>query len=210
MPVILGVGVAILVIVLLAVRLAYGPTFAQEDGPKVLVIGDSITDLGQQELKDELDAEYSLSLDGKTSFRTDEQLPSAERWSTRDFTQVVINLGTNDVIQGTSPSDAAANLEAMAQLFPTATCIHVVTVNELIPAEANPVADELARELNDQIRTLPSRNPRVRVIDWAAIVNEEKALGVDLTIDGVHPSDEGYVLLAQAYSEALDSCPVPE
>jgi hypothetical protein len=206
MPVILGVGVALVLIVLVAVQLASGAA-SQSDKPKVLVLGDSITDRGQQALKDELGPLYSLSMDGKTSFRTDQQMPSAERWSSREFEQVVLNLGTNDVIQGSGVDQGAQNLAAMVAMFPQASCVHLVTINEMIPREASPTAMRDAKALNEQVRALAAADPRIRIVDWAAIVSDEYAAGTNPTMDGVHPTEEGYEALASAYRTSLDTCP---
>lgn len=207
MPVILGVGVAIVVVTVLAIRMAYG-SVEPSDKPKVLVLGDSITDRGQQALKDELGPTYSLSMDGKTSYRTDQQLPSAERWSTRAFEQVILNLGTNDVIQASGVDEGITNLTTMASLFPQATCVHIVTINEMIPPKASPTAARDAVALNERIRAMAA-DPRIRIVDWARIVADETAAGNEPTIDGVHPTEEGYEALAAAYEDSLATCPTP-
>jgi hypothetical protein len=204
-PVVVVVGIAIVVVTVLAVRLAYGAA-TSHDKPRVLVLGDSITDRSQAALKDELGAGFDLSIDGKTSFRVGQQLQSAERWSSRDFDQIVINLGTNDAIQGAAVEQSAADLAAMVALFPEARCIHLVTVNEDIPAEADPEAARRAAQLNHHLWTLAAADPRLHVVDWAALVRAELERGAEPTLDGVHPTDDAYELLAVAYAASIRPC----
>jgi lysophospholipase L1-like esterase len=198
-------GAVIVIMVVLAVRLAHG-TWSDAAGPTVLVLGDSITDRGQWALKDRVGPAYTLWTDGKTSYRSDEQLPSAERWSTRSLDQVAINLGTNDVIQGWPTDRTAATLSTMVSLFSEADCVHLVTVNEYPSKETRRGAARSAKQLNEQIRSLASADPRVRIVDWAGIVEAELRRGVDPTTDGVHPSEDGYELLSAAYETSFDSC----
>jgi lysophospholipase L1-like esterase len=119
---------------------------------------------------------------------------------------VVINLGTNDVVQGWPIDQSAAGLEQIVSLFPDANCIHLTTVSEFMPDRTSTTeADAIA--LNDAIRTMAATNPQIRIVDWNEIVAEQQAAGVDLTSDGVHPTDEGQQLLVDAYEESMLACP---
>jgi lysophospholipase L1-like esterase len=202
-PVALGVLVLIVVVAVLAIRIAYGAT-AEEEKPRVLVLGDSITDHGQRQLRDTIGPLYALSIEGQDNFRADELLPAAQRWATRDFQQVVINLGTNDVVQGWPTETTTETLTQLVSLFPHARCIHLTTVN----VDLGPGADEGSRAdaINEQLRVIANTDPRVRVVDWKAIVDTETAQGVKLTSDGVHPTKEGQQLLVDAYEASMDPC----
>lgn len=207
MPAVLGIGVAILVVTMLSIRIAAFTGFIDSsDKPRVLVLGDSISDRGQVALQAELSGPYRVSVDGKASFTAAMQEPSAERWATRDFRQVVINLGTNDLVRGESPTETAATLERIVALYPGALCIHLVTVNEDMPVSTAPNIQSGAVALNSSISDLARTNPQLRVVDWARIVDAEIAEGVDVTLDGVHPRQEGQELLAAAIAESLAGC----
>ncbi|WP_208026775.1 SGNH/GDSL hydrolase family protein [Rhabdothermincola sediminis] len=211
LPTILGVGIGLVVLVVLAIRIAYLTGVIddhRDDRPRVLILGDSITDRGQRALRAELGAAYDLSIDGKASFRIDQQLPSAQRWSTRPFSQVVINLGTNDADQGWPPAESAAALTEMVGLFPDATCIHLVTINERPPDLHGGEPARAAKALNEHIRELSVSDPRVRMVDFDAILRRLSAEGFEPTLDGIHPTDETHELLAQAIAESLDACNV--
>lgn len=204
LPAVLAVGVLIIVVTILAIRLASG---SADDGtkPRALILGDSITDHGQRELNDTLGPLYALSIDGQDNFRIDDQLPVAERWATRPFQQVVINLGTNDAVQGWPLDQSTANLTKLVGMFPTAKCVHVTTINEHLRARSADVG-AYAAALNSQIRALAAADPRIRVVDWNAIVEANLAQGVDLTSDGVHPTRDGGQQLIDAYEESMATC----
>jgi lysophospholipase L1-like esterase len=110
------------------------------------------------------------------------------------------------VVQGWPTDQTAATLSKMVSLFPEAACVHLVTINENIPREAGAAAARSATRLNERVRTLAEADPRVRIVDWAGIVAAERQRGVDPTIDGVHPSEDGYELLSAAYETSFDSC----
>jgi hypothetical protein len=204
LPVVLAVGVLIVVVTVFAIRLAYGSAddFSK---PRALILGDSITDKSQRELNDTIGPLYALSIDGQDNFRIDDQLPVAERWATRPFQQVVINLGTNDAVQGWPLDQSSANLTKLVAMFPNAQCVHVTTINEhLRGRSAN--AGPNAAALNDQIRAMAAADPRINVVDWNALIEANLAQGVDLTSDGVHPTREGSQLLIGAYDKSMQSC----
>jgi hypothetical protein len=204
LPVVMCVGVFIVVVAVLAIRLAYGAT-PEEVKPPVLVLGDSITDHGQRELRDTLGPMYALSIEGQDNFRIDDLLPVAERWATRDFVQVVINLGANDVVQGWPVDESADGLERLVELFPEARCIHLTTLSEELPTRS-PSAEGNAASLNETMRRLSAEDRRVRVVDWNRIVSDARESGTDLTSDGVHPTSEGQRLLVAAVERSTLAC----
>jgi lysophospholipase L1-like esterase len=204
MPAVLAIGVLIVVVTVLAIRVAYGSS-SDDSKPRALILGDSITDHGQRALNDSLGPLYALSIDGQDNFRIDDQLPAAERWATRPFRQVVINLGTNDAVQGWPTDQSTANLTKLVSMFPDAECIHLTTVNEHLTARSADV-ETLATQINDRIHGLAAADPRIHVVDWNAIVEANLAQGVDLTSDGVHPTAEGNQLLIDAYETSMASC----
>lgn len=204
LPVVLAIGVLIVVVAVLAIRVAYGSS-SKDSEPRALILGDSITDHGQRALNDSLGPLYDLSIDGQDNFRIDDQLPVAERWATRPFRQVVINLGTNDAVQGWPSDQSTANLRKLVAMFPDAACIHLTTVNEHLKGRSGDVGD-LAARINDQIDEMAAADPRIRVVDWNALVEANLAQGVDLTSDGVHPTAEGNQLLIDAYEASMAGC----
>jgi lysophospholipase L1-like esterase len=124
------------------------------------------------------------------------------------FAQVVINLGTNDVLATDQDLDESlATMAGMVTLFPQADCVHLVTVSE---AMESPSVDTgaRARQFNDGLQALAADAERIHIVDWAGIVSadERENPGDRLTDDSVHPNAAGNRILAEAYEQALDRC----
>lgn len=200
-------AVAIGMLAALLVLLAVLVVELVRPGPPVALIGDSITAMSATALHRRLDDDWSVTVDGRPGYRIDQQLDAARRIAPRAPEQVVINLGTNDVNQGVDLAASAAAMEEMVSLFGSARCIHLVTVNESMLAGDLEVRRG-AETLNAAYRAIADRDPRVRIIDWAGMVDQWQARhpGRSITTDTVHPTDEGIDLLVTAYEEALDAC----
>lgn len=59
-------------------------------------------------------------------------------------------------------------------------------------------------EVNAVVRELATTHPNVSVLDWSKLSSEEGML----RSDGIHPSDEGRVVLATSIAKALGKAPV--
>jgi len=177
------------------------------DAQAVAIVGDSITERGAPVLHERLGGEWALAVDGASGFRVAEQLSAAAELASGHPDQVVVNLGTNDVLHGKPPEAAVADLRQLVGLFPDARCVHVVTINEqmaLVPGDlATP-----SMALNAGIRALADADPRIDVVDWAGTVRADDADQHDeaLVHDTVHPSARGDRVLADLYADALAGC----
>jgi hypothetical protein len=176
--------------------------------PSVALIGDSITEQSAEVLADRLAARWDLVIDGRSGFTLAEQLPAARALAEWEPTQVVINLGSNDVAR-VSRVDVQARLAEMVALFPTARCIHLVTVNDGIVWSGRSYAAGAAA-VNEAVAAIAAGSSRVGVIDWSAAVAEAEAAGppgAPVLADTVHPTPIGRQLLGELYEEALSACP---
>lgn len=202
-------SVVLATIVVLATR---SSTPEGDAPPTVAIVGDSITELGETALVQVLGDDWRLSIDGRSGFTVAEQLPAARRLAEGLPSQVVVNLGTNDVTRGDELGRSATDLREVAAAFPDAACIHLVTVNEGIEWNGDSEAGRAA-ELNRAMADLAAADPRVDVIDWSAAVAAyevgDQAEGPILT-DTIHPSPRGHLALALRYAEALASCDAPD
>ncbi len=135
-------------------------------------------------------------------------MPAARTLAEGDPSQVIVNLGTNDVLQGLAISDSEAALRDVVAAFPRATCIHLVDVNEdmlVIGGDGS----ERARAVNEVIRRVAEEDARVDVVSWAGIVDQQLEAGQPdgaILSDTIHPTTQGKTLLADAYAEALAAC----
>lgn len=175
--------------------------------PDVAVIGDSITYVSTSAVSGELGDDWALNIDGRPGYTVADQLPAARALAGNEPVQVVINLGTNDVTADEELEPALDALAEMVAQFPSAECIHLVTVSELLGFD-RPDILERARTFNAGIRELAAADPRLRVIDWTTALQDAQAADPDvvLTEDTVHPSPAGQRLLADLYDQALTGC----
>jgi lysophospholipase L1-like esterase len=179
------------------------------DGDPVFVLGDSITALGDPVLHETL-ATYDLNIAGKFGDTIEGRMAAAQLGAASKPRQAIINLGTNDVLDGVAPATSAAAIDQMVAMFADARCVHVATINRNLDQHGNrPVAAIDA--LNAAIEALPDQHDNVDVIRWDEIQADAAADGnpAALTIDGVHPDDAGQQALVDAYADALDGCGTP-
>jgi lysophospholipase L1-like esterase len=175
---------------------------------EVVVFGDSITEQAAGPMHQRFDGSFTLSISGVSGARADQRIADASAYAATTPGQVIINLGTNDVLQGTPPDETAASLTQIAEGFRDTHCVHLVTVNESMVDLARPQMREGAVAVNERVRTLAATHGW-DVIDWAGIVaTSDRAGNPDgpLTLDTVHPTPLGQQRLLDAYAEALQRC----
>lgn len=201
----IGAGVAVVIVVIGGV-VAY---FAfRDDRPKVVLMGDSITYISAPAFKKELKGSYELVVSGTPKRRADERVEDAAVLDATHPDAVVVNLGTNDVLQGRPPQSAADALEKIGKTFADAECVVLVTVNEnMFNAERASLGPD-AKALNQEILAMAEKHGW-GVVRWDEIVRRYLAEGEKqghLSVDTVHPRPVGRKLLADAYGKALASC----
>jgi lysophospholipase L1-like esterase len=169
----------------------------KSDGPKVVVIGDSITRMVDRDIHDMLDNDHAVSIRGIDGATTAEMQPYADAYAEGMAggppDVVVMNLGTNDSWRGLVVLATALQLLTMDAKFPHA-CTVLVTLNTRTFSSA---MNEYHAELNKGIRLHP------HVVDWDALVIASRA---PITYDGIHPTEQGRLLLAQAIRTEVDGC----
>ncbi len=123
---------------------------------------------------------------------------------------VVILAGTNDIAGNTGPSNVKMitdNIFSMAELA-RAHQIKVVLSSILpvfeyewakeikdVPATIDTVNDELKKYVND--------HGLVYLDYFSSMVDERKGLNKDYTYDGVHPNQDGYILMSSLAQKVL-------
>jgi lysophospholipase L1-like esterase len=175
--------------------------------PAVALIGDSITANLDRTAQRQLGDDYALAVDGRPGYLAEQQQEAAINTARFPFDQVVINLGTNDVMN--SDHDLDETVSALGQITDSVAgigCVHLVTVSEGMINDTGD-AGPRARRVNEAIRVIASEHPNVRVIDWATIERDyERDHGETITTDTVHPNDVGNRVLADAYDASLAAC----
>jgi lysophospholipase L1-like esterase len=197
---------------LLAVSvLAAGATgCSSNQGDAVAVVGDSITSFDKPALRDDLRPRYETTIVGDFGATVAEVMPAARLVARKNLDQVIINLGTNDVIGQLDLDRSVSDLGSMIDLFGGVDCIHVVTINEhMVNKQTGELLQAEAEKFNSGLRDLADRRDRVDVIDWNGVVEETLAGNPPtstLTKDSTHPTKEGNARLNELYMNALESC----
>jgi lysophospholipase L1-like esterase len=205
-----GVAVSIGVVVLV-VGLVIGDRATSRTGDSVAIVGDSITALNAGPINQDLGPAYHVQIAATSGMRTDQMMQAAQELAATHPKQALINLGTNDVEQGTSIDAADANLQKMVSMFSTADCVHVVTINTHM-LNSSGHAPTGADQLNARILQLPKQFKNVDVIRWDQTISDnvaEHPPAGDLTIDTVHPNKQGVQELLKDYQAAFDGCDRP-
>lgn len=187
-------------------------TSCADSGDRVLVLGDSITAMDNSDLEADLGADYRFVISGNFGLTTQQVMPEAQTLAERSYDQVIINLGTNDVLQGRSARSAVDTIAQQVAMFDSARCIHVVNVNEnMVDQTEGRSASEDARRFNEALQTYVDSQDRVELIDWNAVasqhLSDSEPPTSTLTTDSIHPTQEGNRALNELYAAALGDCP---
>ncbi len=180
-------------------------------GPRVAVLGDSITSLDAEALQSSLGGDYRFAISGNFGRTATQVAPEAEELAKRSFSQVIINLGTNDVLQGHSAQEAVDAIARYVDMFDSARCVHLVTVNEhMVNQRTGAFTGDLAAQFNERLRAYADSVDRVDVIDWNAVaaqnLNDAEPPTSTLTEDSIHPTPQGNQALNDLYAGALGDC----
>ena len=182
-------------------------------GPEesVAIVGDSITAFDQTALNEQLGGDFELVITGNYGKTVDQVMPEAEVVAQRDYDQVIINLGTNDVLQDLPVDQSMAALRQMIELFGDARCIHLVNINEhMLEPLSKESTTAAAQRFNAAQQQVVDADDQLSVLDWNAVaagsLNDEDPPWSTLTEDSVHPTPEGNTRLNDLYRDALDRC----
>jgi hypothetical protein len=183
-----------------------------DDPPSVLVVGDSITNLTEDSLRERDENRHRFIVraeDGATSKEMLEVI-EADDLGGAGHEQVIINLGTNDVRQELTGDETESTIEELIGRFGDADCIHLTTINEQVLVPDDPDVPQRNAEINDRLRSIVEREERVHLIDWNARVAAHRDRSEDegslLEADMVHPTEQGQDELGDLYLEALGRC----
>lgn len=173
----------------------------------VTLLGDSITSLASLDVTERLKDFDSVKDNAVWGIRVDEQLPTAEEIADRRPDQVVVNLGTNDVVQGRDPAAIVEDYGTLLDILDDITCVHVVTLNEHMKDDA--ALGAAAAQVNDGIRSLAAEHDNVTLTEWSQIFAYPGDNNL-LMDDKLHPNEEGAKKLGGAMALMAQSCELPE
>jgi hypothetical protein len=207
------------VTLLVAVATACIPPYTGNPiGPRVAVVGDSITNDSAEALHLALDARYHVSVDGKINLTVNERLGTVvEYFDQFDVPEiVVVALGTNDAhFAGSgrpvpldpgrlnqSLYDSSLGIWRMLSVASSARCIVLVDVST---HTRYPGLNEWAGAWNSVfLPPFAASYPQVRYASWDQAVGH---FGTGITRDTIHPNDVGQLVFAVTVANAIATCP---
>lgn len=190
----LAIALALAVAIAVAVYAAKRP---DDDQPAhatgaATLVGDSLNVGIEPYLADEL-PDWRLDAHDRVGRATQEGIDELRSLGGRLAPVVVVSLGTNDAA-GSEPSFRELLGEAVAIVGPRRCLVWATVVRDGTPrAGFNRVLEE-AR----------AAYPNVRLVDWAALVDDDGEL---LAGDLVHGTPQGYARRAEETARAIRDCP---
>ncbi len=200
-----GVLTVLVVALVVVAAIAVGVVLRSRDparGPHVLVVGDSVTYMSANPIKDAFDWTDNTNVQGRPGYRTDQLVPIALEFVGKDRPDdLVVLTGYNDLLQ---LQDEGAAVEQMMGIAADQTC----AVWLLVPTKGEYPADA-ARDFNTRVVALAEDHPNVHVsTDWRDAVDATDGPDPDpalISDDHVHPVADGEARLAQAMEEGVSS-----
>ncbi len=173
-----------------------------KDAPRILIIGDSITQLAQADIDKTFGGKTRLLVHAKWGKRSDQMLAPLKDGLNDPAGRpaaVILNLGTNDALQHRDA--ATADYLKAVQAAEKAPCVVLTNITALPTPADNAVADEL----NATMSKLAASQPKVHIADWRSLATSNPQLMVPP--DNFHPTVSGRTALAELYLQSLRSCP---
>jgi hypothetical protein len=181
-------------------------------GPRVAVLGDSITDISHDAIASALAPNYAYNIGahgGYTFANQSDELQTLINDPAGVPNDLVINLGSNDVFQYSTNGDTwrVGYQQVMGIAGFVGACVVVVNVNTYaddLVVGAPPVAEQI----NSAIDASVASDPRFHLLDWNAFIHEGTNFDeyiAPLSDFGlnVHPNVAGQVKLADMIRDAL-------
>lgn len=194
--------VVAVIAVVVAGALVAGAVIRARDpgGPKVLMIGDSVTYLSRDGITDAFDWTSNVDPQGRPGWRTDELVPLAvTKVDEEDPDTLVVLTGYNDLTQGV---DTQAAVGQMMDVAAEERC----AVWVLLPTKAT-YAPEAAASFNQRIIELAADHPQVHIASgWRDAVDATAGPDPDPALvseDEIHPNEGGIARLGQVVEEAV-------
>ena len=185
-------------------------TPACSSGPEggLTLLGDSITILIGGATEAKLAGYTSTRVKALWGARIDEQLAEAADIAKRRPDQVIVNLGTNNILQDRPLDASIAEYRQILDAFSDLHCVGVITINEHI-SQLGVDRSAAAIEFNAALRALAADYPNTTVTEWSSIFvfPQDQVL---LDSDTVHPLPDGVERLASTYEAIARACEVPE
>lgn len=171
-----------------------------QDGPRVVVVGDSVTELAKAHIPDQLEGDEELELVAYAGYTTAQLLPHAENRMKDPPAVAVVLTGHNDLLRG---EDTSRAVEEVVELVDRAECgILVLLPTKLV------YGPEAATAFNDRLEELAADTDIHIETGWRDAVDDTPDESPDLELideaDALHPTERGAEVLAGVMGAAID------
>lgn len=183
-----------------------GVTGCASSGADVGAVGDSITVQLTPYLEAAADGKFSVAIAAVSGATIADMVDDAAAVAAKSPPVLVVNLGSNDVIQAVPPEQSAADLERLLNQFDGVECLVLVRVNENMFSYVEGFLTERAVATNAALAEVAARRGAV-VIDWNQILDTQRATAgtPDMLLDTIHVTPYGADVLTAAYLDAVDN-----
>lgn len=167
-------------------------------GPRVGVIGDSMTALSDCQIAEALGTRYAYQVRGDSGFTMAEALPLLQQMTSDPLgapQDWIIDLGSNDAGSRQSPT-WQTDLDNEIAAVQGSSCVIFLTLPGLL-SQAGPIAAEINQALASAVAT----HPNFHILDWGQIEFTQPAW---VGSDGVHPTALGSAELAALERQYVD------
>jgi hypothetical protein len=169
--------------------------FSDDDGPRVLVVGDSVTRLAADQLREKMSWAEAVDIKARDGDRTDQLLAAARRGVDASPDIGIFMPGYNDILQNRAETDALA---AMIALAAEVEC----SVWLLIPEDGGYSTSQV-RTWNQRVRAAADKHSSLHVErDWKRLVERSPSFTFVSQLDAVHPNKQGREAVAEVMSTA--------
>ena len=181
---------------------------ATATAPRVAVIGDSTTALAQPDLSAALGPSYDPDYTFRIGVRTDQLLPLVATDMRENGTPVaaIVNVGTNDAVEGVSADHAVASFDQLLGLLGPTPCLVLTTIGPFADLRGG---GDAGGSLNRHIFALADAAPRrVKVVDWNGflLTLDSATRPTYLRSDLIHETPAGARWIAASDKAALATC----
>src|SRR2546421_1254098 len=161
------------------------------DPPRVAIVGDSITVSSTPQIKHALEGRYTTDIHARPGQRIDQMLVDLHGVLAERPTAVVVNLGTNDVLQG--DTRWRRSFDRMIAALGGQPCVEITTISTRVTGWV--AIPAIAGQINRAIAETAASRAQFHIVDWNAAVHTGDGTQL-LVADHVHPSAAGKARLA--------------
>jgi lysophospholipase L1-like esterase len=166
---------------------------------RVAIVGDSITVSSTPQIKHALEGRYTTDIHARPGQRIDQMLVDLHGALAERPNAVVVNLGTNDVLQG--DTQWHSSFDRMIADLAGQPCVQITTISTRVTGWV--AVPAIAEQINRAIAETAASRAQFHIVDWNAAVHTGDGTQL-LVADHVHPSAAGEARLASLIRSALD------